>query len=99
MSELRSKLEELEDHLHGLGDDVNHERGCRHTLEQTVQNHYVERLEDRSKSAFSMLGYERNYHALRDELSTARRGFEDLRPAMRICRFNMRTWFATTRTF
>ena len=26
-----------------------------------------------------MLEYERNYHALRDELSLARRGFEDLR--------------------
>ena len=79
VSELRSKLEELEDHLHGLVDDVNHERGRRHALEQTVQNHHVERLEDRSKSAYSMLEYERNYYALRDELSSARRGFEDLR--------------------
>ena len=79
VSELRSKLEELEKHLHDLGDDVNRERERRHTLEQTAQNHYVERLEDRSKSAYSMLEYERNYHALRDELSSARRGFEDLR--------------------
>ena len=78
VSELRLKLEELEDHLHGLGDDVNHERGRRHALEQTVQNHYVDRLEDRSKSAYSMLEYDRNYYVLRDELSSARRGFEDL---------------------
>ena len=79
VSELRSKLEKLEDQLHTLGDDVNHERGRRHALEQTVQSHYVERLEDRSNSAYSMLEYERNYHALRNELSSARRGFEDLR--------------------
>ena len=79
VSELRSKLEELEDYHHGFGDDVNHERGRRHTLEQTVQNHYVERLEDRSKSAYSMLEFERKYHALRDELPSARREFEDLR--------------------
>ena len=39
----------------------------------------IERLEDRSKNAYSMLEYERKYHALRDELSSAHHGFEDLR--------------------
>ena len=79
VSELRSKLEELEEQLHNSGDDVNHERGRRHAFEQTVQNHFVERLKDRSKSAYSMLKYERSYHALCDEQSSTRRGFEDLR--------------------
>ena len=48
-------------------------------LEQTVQAYRIERLEDRSKNAYSMLKYERKYHALREELSSAHRGFEDLR--------------------
>ena len=44
-----------------------------------MQARRIERLEDRSKSAYSMLEYDRKFHALRDELSSAHRGFEDVR--------------------
>ena len=68
----------LENYLHDLGDGFDRERDQRPSLEQTVQAHHIERLEDRSKSAYLMLEYEQKFHSLRDELSSAHRGFEDL---------------------
>ena len=78
VSELHSELEKLEKCLHELGEGLDHERDRRHSLEQTVHAHHIERLEDRSKSAYSMLEYERKSHSLRDELASAHRGFENL---------------------
>ena len=78
MSELESKVEKLDRYLHQLGEGLDHERDRRRSLEQTVQANRIERLEDRSKNAYSMLEYERKIHVLRDELSSAHRGFEDL---------------------
>ena len=79
MSELESKLEKFEHYLHDLGDGLDHERDRRHSLEQTVQAYCIERLEDRLKSAYLMLEYERKFHSLRVELCSAHRGIEDLR--------------------
>ena len=76
MSELESKVEKLDRYLYELGEGLDHERDKRHSLEQTVQAHRIERLEDRSKNAYSM--FERKYHALRDELSSAHLELEDL---------------------
>ena len=96
-SELHSKLEKLEKYLHELGEGLDHERNRRYSLEQTVQVHHIERLEDRSKSAYSMLENERKSHSLRDEHSSAHRGFEDLSTQHENLPFKMRTWFANTR--
>ena len=79
MSDLMSKIDKMDHFLHDLEEGLEHERGKRRSLEQMVQNHHIERLEDRSKGAYSLLEYERNYHAVRDELSSAHRSFEDLR--------------------
>ena len=79
MSDLMSKIDKIDHFLHDLEEGLEHERGKRRSLEQMVQTHHIERLEDRSKSAYSLLEYERNYHAVRDELSSAHRSFEDLR--------------------
>ena len=59
VSDLESKIDKLDHFLHDLEEGLDHERGKRRSLEQTVQNHHIERLEDRSKSAYSMLEYER----------------------------------------
>ena len=74
-----SRIDKIDHFLHDLEEGLEHERGKRRSLEQTVQAHHIERLEDRSKSAYSMLEYERKYHAVRDELSSAHRSFEDIR--------------------
>ena len=75
VSELMSKLEKFEKYLM-IWDRLDHERDRRHSLKQTVQAHHIERLEDRSKSAYSILEYERKLHFFRDELASAHRGFE-----------------------
>ena len=79
VSDLESKIDKLDRFLHDLKEGLDHERGKRRSFEQTVQANHIERLEDRSKSAYSMLEYERKYHAVRDELSSAHRSFEDIR--------------------
>ena len=79
MSELETKVENLDRYLHELNEGLDYERERRRGLEKTVQEHRIERLENRSKSAYNMLEYERKYHSLRDELSSAPPGFEDLR--------------------
>ena len=78
VSELESKVEDLDRYLRELGEGLEHERGRRRALEKTVQSDRIERLEDRSKNAYSMLEYERKFHSLRDELASAHRGFENL---------------------
>ena len=79
VSELESKVEQLDRYLHELAEGLDHERDRRRSLEQTVQAHRIELLEDCSKNAYFMLEYERKCHALPDELSSAHHGFEDLR--------------------
>ena len=79
VSEIESKVEKFDRNLHELGERIDHERDRRHLLEQIVQAHRIEWLKDRSKSAYTLMEYERKHHALRDELSSAHRGFEDLR--------------------
>ena len=78
MSNLMSRIDKIDHFLHDLEEGLDHERGKRRSLEQTVQAHHIERLEDRSKSAYSMLEYERKCYAVRDELSSAHRSFEGL---------------------
>ena len=99
VSELESKVEKLDRYLRGFEEGLDHERDRRHSLEQTVQAHRIEQLKDRSKSAYSMLEYERKYHALRDELSQLIAVLRIYGPVTRISRFNMRIWFVTTRIF
>ena len=79
VSDLMSRIDKIDHFLHDLEEGLEHERGKRRSLEQMVQNHHIERLEDRSKSAYSMLEYERKYHAVRDELSSAHRSYEEIR--------------------
>ena len=74
-----SRIDKIDHFLHDLEEGLDHERGKRRSLEQTVQALHIDRLEDRSKSAYSMVEYERKYPAFRDELSSAHRDFEDLR--------------------
>ena len=79
MSKLKSKVEKMNPLLKDVSQGLTYERERRRSLHQTVEEHLIERLDDRSKNAYSMMEYERKIHSLRDELSEVRRGFEDLR--------------------
>ncbi|CAI5743612.1 unnamed protein product [Peronospora destructor] len=73
LPELESEVAQHDRVLHEFGDELDHERGVRRSLEKTVQRFRINRSDDRSESAISQLENERGRQALRDELLSARR--------------------------
>ena len=55
VSKLKSKVEKMDHLLADVSQGLSYERDRRRSLDQTVKEHHVERLEDRSKNAYSML--------------------------------------------
>ena len=78
LSGLESEVAQHDRDLRDLSDRLDHERDVRRSLEQKVLRLRIDRSDDRSEYVHSLLESERGRHALRDELSSARREIESL---------------------
>ncbi|CAI5727592.1 unnamed protein product [Peronospora destructor] len=76
--ELDSEVAQHDCVLHEFGDEVDHERGVRRSLEKMVQRLRIDRSDDRSESTISQLENDRGRQAFRDGLSPARRDIVSL---------------------
>ena len=78
LSGLESEVAQHDRDLRDLSDRLDHERDVRRSFEQKVLRLRIDRSDDRSEYVHSLLESERGRHALRDELSSARREIESL---------------------